>query len=125
MRDRQHVVGICGDRGDWDFSYIKGWAICCCCGKGLNPLPGWAMGGPLVGPVITLFFAEPKLRFEARLAREESRSPVITLVFVLALAGLLAGCSTSPNKLGPPTREPEPVAAGGPKTLLKSAAIPP
>jgi hypothetical protein len=26
----------------------------------------------------TYFFAEPKLRFDARLARDESRSPVIT-----------------------------------------------
>ncbi len=32
----------------------------------------------IVNSTKTYFFAEPKLRFEARLARDESRSPVIT-----------------------------------------------
>lgn len=62
--------------------------------------PPWVMGGPLaVGGSSPFFPPLPKSRLLARLARLESRSPVM----ILACVGWEppAGVSTSPNSAAP------------------------
>jgi len=91
---------------------INPFTICCCCccwpWKLLMP----AIGGPRAPTFTPDLTAGPKLRLEARLAREESRSPVITLGFDPEATVPPAGWSTSPNRLAPPELPLLPVWAG-------------
>lgn len=60
---------------------MLGWPPTCCGGNGLNPMGGPPpMGGPLgtPPPTMALFFAVPKSKFDARFAKDASRSLVMT-----------------------------------------------
>lgn len=67
-------------------------------------------------------FGAPKFKLDARLASEESKSPVITFGVEPVFAVLLAGWSTSPNRLAPP--EVAPPVAAWPKKLLNAFSEP-